>query len=226
MFSKKKLLLLALIPLLSACSSESNDTETSNDKDISVVESDIANEVDKPKVDYSDVVYEITKDGYPKTYNTWGKEWIDKINNMMPLAVEAVAANPKCDAPEMIGLSENRSTPKEEAVFFVDCANYERFFVSQNELKEGTELQAESEVLAGDPSKYIEPCKDLIKAQLTYPSSFKAVFGGTNAFKGTSGNVVVEMDFTAKNGLGNEIPQSAKCLFTTSGTSEITLQDR
>lgn len=220
MFSKKKLLLLALIPLLSACSSESNDTETS------VVESDITNEVDKPKVDYSDVVYEITKDGYPKTYNTWGKEWIDDINKMMPSAVEVVASNPKCDAPEMIGLSEDRSTPKKEAVFFVDCANYERFYVSQNDLKDGAELQAESEVLTGEPSQYIEPCKDMIKAKLTYPSSFKAVMGGTNAFKGTSGNIAVEIDFTAKNGLGNELPQSAKCLFTTSGTSEITLQDR
>lgn len=222
MFSRKNLLLLALIPLISACSSEPNTQNTDN----SVVESEAATEVDKPKADYSDVVYEITKDEYPKIYSTWGKEWIDKINNMMPLAVEAVAANTKCDSPEMIGLSENRSTPKKEAVFFVDCANYERFFVSQNELKEGTELHAESEVLAGDPSKYIEPCKDLIKAQLTYPSSFNGVFGGTNAFKGTSGNIVVEIDFTAKNGLGNEIPQSAKCLFTTSGTSEITLQDR
>lgn len=222
MFSKKNLLALALIPLISACSSEPSTENTDN----SVAESEVSTQVDKPKVDYSDVVYEITKDEYPKTYNAWGKEWIDNINNMMPLAVEVVAANPKCDAPDMIGLSEERSTLKKEAVFFVDCANYERFYVSQNELEEGTELQAESEILSGDPAKYIEPCKELIKSKLTYPSSFKAVFGGTNAFKGTSGNIAVEIDFTAKNGLGNEIPQSAKCLFTTSGTSEVTLQDR
>lgn len=178
------------------------------------------------EVDYSHVSYEITESGYPETYSKWGKEWIDEINRMMPLAVERVASNPKCNSPEIADLSGNRSTPKKEAVFYVDCSNGERFYISQNELNDTTQIQAESDVLSGEPSQYIQPCRDMIKAQLSYPSAFNEVFGSVNAFKGTSSNMVVEIDFTAKNAIGAELPQSARCVFGTNGENEAVITNR
>lgn len=178
------------------------------------------------EVDYSHVSYEITESGYPRTYSKWGKKWIDDINRMMPLAVKRVASNPKCDSPEVADLSDNRSTPKKEAVFYVDCSNGERFYMSQNELSNTTQIQAESDVLSGEPSQYIQPCRDMIKAQLSYPSTFDESFGSVNAFKGTSGNIVVGIDFTAKNAIGAELPQSARCVFGTNGENEAVITNR
>lgn len=175
--------------------------------------------------DYSNIVYKITKKGFPKTYDNWGKKWIDDINTMMPLAVQRVASNSLCDEPIDVDLSDNRSTIKKEAVFYVDCANGERFYISQNELSNTTKIQAESDVLSGVPSQYIEPCREMIKAQLNQPSSFNADIG-VNSFKGTSGNMVVEINFTAKDTLGIEQPHSARCVFGTNGENEAVIIDR
>ncbi len=146
--------------------------------------------------------------------------------DMMPLAVERVASNPKCDSPEIADLSDNRSTVKKEAVFYVDCSNGKRLYLSQNELSDTTQIQAESDVLSGEPSQYIQPFRDMVKAQLSYPSTFNESFGSVSAFKGTSGNISVEMDFTAKNALGAELPQSARCVFGTSGENETIITNR
>lgn len=232
MFIRKSLVVSAFIPLVIGCSSETN----TDNQEVSIAEPSLqieplatpepaAQPAPPVEVDYSHVVYEITEKGYSGTYAKWGKEWIDDINRMMPLAVQRVASNPKCDAPETADLSDNRSSPKQEAVFYVDCRNGERFYISQNELTDTTQIEAESEVLSGEPSEYIKPCQEMVKAQLNYPSSFDADIG-TSAFKGTSGNIVVEMSFTAKNALGAELPQSARCVFGTNGENEAVIENR
>lgn len=233
MFVKKILIVTVFLPFIVSCSSESQETTidaqkaetiSSSAPSIEVLETETS-QSQPVEIDYSHVAYEITEKGYPGTYAKWGKEWIDDINRMMPLAVQRVASNPKCDAPETADLSDNRSSPKQEAVFYVDCRNGERFYISQNELNDNTQIEAESEVLSGEPSEYIKPCQEMVKAQLTYPNSFDANIG-TNAFKGTSGNIVVEMSFTAKNSLGAELPQSARCVFGTNGKNEAIIENR
>lgn len=175
--------------------------------------------------DYSHIAIPYTEKSYPKLYAAWGKEWVDDINNMMPLVVQRVAANPKCDAPSIADLSDNRSTVRQEAAFFVDCENGERFYVNQNELTDTTQLEAESDMLSGKPSDYIESCRDMVKAQLNYPSSFDEELG-TNSFKGSSGNMVVEISFTAQNALGADLPQAARCVFGTNGKNEAVITNR
>ena len=208
-----------------------DNQEVANDISIKHTEVSQSKNIDEENLpkpvakDYSHVAYEITENGFPKTYARWGKKWIDDINSMMPLAVQRVAENPTCDAPEAADLSDNRSSPQVEAVFYVDCSNGERFYVSQNELSNTTQIQAESDVLSGEPSEYIKPCQQMVKAQLSYPSSFNANIG-TNAFKGTSGNIVVEMSFTAKNALGAELLHAARCVFGTNGENEAVITNR
>lgn len=240
MFIRKFLLVSAFAPLIIGCSSETNtdNQELSVEEPSAQIEPvaapatpvDAVEPVAQPdpivEVDYSDVAIPYTEKGYPKLYATWGKKWVEDINTMMPLVVKRVAANPKCDAPSIADLSDNRSIVKQEAVFFVDCVNGERFYISQNELTEDTNVEAESNMLSGKPSKYIQPCRDMIKAQLSYPSTFDESFGSVNAFKGKSGNMVVEIDFTAKNAIGAELPQSARCVFGTNGENEAVIENR
>ena len=224
---KRIFLTSVFLPFIVSCSSETN----TDDREVLVAEpSEQIEPVAPPailvEVDYSDVAIPYTEKGYPKLYATWGKKWVDDINTMMPLVVKRVAANPKCDAPSIADLSDNRSIVKQEAVFFVDCVNGERFYISQNELTEETSVEAESDVLSGTPSQYIQPCRDMIKAQLSYPSTFNENIGAVNSFKGTSGNMVVEIDFTAKNAIGAELPQSARCVFGTNGDNEAIIENR
>lgn len=86
------------------------------------------------KKDYSDIVMPYTKKNMPKLYARWGDVWIKKINHMLPLAAAKAAQNPKCDIPEIVDISDQRSIVKKEAVFFVDCKNKERIYVSQKDL--------------------------------------------------------------------------------------------
>lgn len=234
MFVKRLLVVSVFVPFIISCSSETSiddqvvsDAEPSVQVDSAPVTSVEAIEPAPPvEVDYSDVAIPYTEKGYPKLYATWGEKWVDDINTMMPLVVKRVAANPKCDAPSVADLSDNRSIVKQEAVFFVDCVNGERFYISQNELNEETSVEAESDVLSGTPSQYIQPCRDMIKAQLSYPSTFNENIGAVNSFKGTSSNMVVEIDFTAKNAIGAELPQSARCVFGTNGENEAVITNR
>lgn len=227
MFVKRLLVASVFVPFIISCSSDTN----TDDQEVSIVEpsaqiDQVAPPAPPVEIDYSDVAIPYTEKSYPKLYATWGKKWVDDINIMMPLVVKRVAANPKCDAPSIADLSDNRSIVKQEAVFFVDCVNGERFYISQNELTEDTNVEAESNMLVGKPSQYIQSCRDMIKEQLSYPSTFDESFGGVSAFKGTSGNMVVEIDFTAKNAIGAELPQSARCVFGTNGENEAVITNR
>lgn len=228
----KKLLKIALCIfviafMISMCTDDSDtesqvDNQAEQNETVTKTESQ-TDESRNKTVDYSHVVVPFTKDGFPKTYQSWGKKWIDEINAMMPQAVNHVAKNDKCDEPYDIGLSIERSTPKKEAVFFVDCKNKERFYISQTELKEGVEVSAESEKL-DEPSKYIQPCKKAIKAHLNHPNSFDEKLLSIRAYKGLSGNVVVEVPFTAKNGFGVEMEHTGRCVIDTRNNISVELQ--
>lgn len=205
--------------IVSMCTDD--ETQSSNaDSAEQVADNPEASSKNESVKDYSNIVAPITQKGYPKTYNAWGKKWIDDINAAMPIAVNQVAKSEKCDEPIDVSLSDNRSKPKKEAVFFVDCKNGERFFISQNELNGNTVVEAESEKLA-DAHQYIRPCVDAIKQQVNYPATFDEKTLSIRAYKGTSGNVVVEVPFTAKNGFGVEIESMGKCVIDTQNNSTV-----
>lgn len=71
----------------------------------------------RPPLDYSHIIMPITQKGFPKTYDRWGKEWIDKINLDLPKAVNFVAQKQNCDEPIDADLSDNKSIPKKKLFF-------------------------------------------------------------------------------------------------------------
>lgn len=175
--------------------------------------------------DLSKVIYPYTKEEYPKLYAQWGERWVSDINLMLPKAAEKIRKESKCDNVEIVEISTTKSTPKQEAVFFVDCSNGERFYISQNDFDMESEVLAESEKL-GQPSNYIHSCRKAITAQLQYPSSFDDEILSISARKTPTGNIEIVIPFTAKNGLGMDIPQSGRCLVTTENKIELNITDR
>ncbi|ALT07399.1 hypothetical protein [Moraxella bovoculi] len=214
----KLLFLVVIISVVVSMCMDDNEMTVNSDGNSSTHQDDDTQ--DDVVTDYSHIVVPITQKGFPKTYKTWGKKWIDDINATMPLAVNHIAKSEKCDEPIDVSISDNRSKPKKEVVFFVDCKNGERFFISQEELKSNTMVEAESEKLA-EAHKYIRPCVDAIKQQLNYPATFDEKTLSIRAYKGTSGNVVVEVPFTAKNGFGVEIENMGKCVIDTQNNSTV-----
>lgn len=182
----------------------------------------------EPKIEpvtptYEGVAYEITEEAYPKVYASWGKDWIDNINRMMPLAVTRAAANPKCDAPSTADLSDNRSLVKKDAVFYVDCINGERFYMSQAELIDPKPLVAENDILGENFGAYTLACKELTKTKLPSPTAFNPKNNSINTFKGSSGNMVVEIPFTSVGGTLDQEPMLSRCIFSTTGETEVSI---
>lgn len=180
---------------------------------------------EEPPAD-KNIAYEITEKDHAKTYARWGKEWVDSINTMMPLAVDKVASNEKCDSPSKVDLSDTRSTVKKEVVFYVDCENDERFYVNQAEILDPTPLVAESDALNEDEGAYTLACVELSKTKVEYPSSFKPIKPDVLAFKGSSGNMIVEVPFTTLNSYGADLPMLARCIFSTTGKTEVGITNR
>lgn len=152
-FLKWFLIILVVVAFISVCSEE-----IGGDKEADTTESK-----SEQAKDYSNLVTPITQNGYPKTYNAWGEQWIGDINKAMPVAINHIAKNDKCDEPVDVGLSQGRSKPQHEAVFYVDCKNGERFYINQTQLNNNAEVKAESEKKA-DAAETAKP-KDIMTIQ-------------------------------------------------------------
>jgi hypothetical protein len=208
-----KIILLVLAVGLIGCSSEPNGSKNNNEID---------QKLPKPISEYAYTNY--SKDQFPKTYAQWGEDWISKISNFEKQVAQKIANESNtCDSIEMVSLSDNKSTPKKEAVFFVDCANGERFYVSQNDLADTQEIKSQTEK-AISQSEALESCIQMVKANTKYPSSvnFKMLDSGGFTAK-TTGNVVIALGFEAKNSLGAEVSAKARCVFTPDGESEVSI---
>lgn len=102
-----------------------------------------AKPIEQPEIkDYSHVAVPYDKKHYPKLYTQWGDKGLKHVNDLMPKVINKVAKSPKCDEPEIIEVSD-KSTPKVEAIFFVDCKNHERFYVSEKQLNNNEPLVSE-----------------------------------------------------------------------------------
>lgn len=165
-----------------------------------------------------------TADQYPRTVKQWGAEGVKRIEAHERAAADLIATSPKCDEVAMIGLSEQRSSPPVNIVVFVDCTNGERFYVGPSDLKAAPVAQSQKAV---SQSAAFQSCRDAVRASAKFPSSVDfETFGQRSSTHPTTGNTVVELDFEAKNGLGNMIPQTARCIFPADGKPEITIANR
>lgn len=188
----------------------------------------------KIKVEASDIKSKIAKDAYvdinqksyPKTYKKWGKKGIDKINSLGPKAAELVAKSRSCDRVEMVELSDAKSIPHKKIVFFVDCKNKERFYVSDADIELGYKVVSVRESFDNiDKSSYYEACLKGIKSQANYPSTVDTSIFNRSIRPSSTGGVLVYMEFSAKNGFGLEQKLIAECSWN-NGKSDIKIYEK
>ena len=205
-------ILIVLGFVLSSSSSESESKVTATDSS----EPDVSS----PK-DYSDVVYEYTEKEYPKAYEEWGEDWINKINQSMLPAVQTIAKEKKCDEPEVMAISENESVIQEKAVLFVDCSNKNRFFIDINDAVTGENIYTQKDVdekIRDAQSVRLDKCLTVIRNSLKNPRSFDLESGSIkHGVDSDSGNDITGFKFYAQNGFGAEIIHQAICIFDKDG---------
>ncbi|WP_164087156.1 hypothetical protein [Stenotrophomonas maltophilia] len=187
-------LILALLSMPAACSKDSPKT------------------VETKPVDES-VFSDYTPDGYPSTYKKYGADGVAKIRRVERAAAERITKAGRCDEIQMISLADSRSSPA-QIVVFADCANGERFYVSERELGSSVTAAPVSE-LAISRKDGVSICLKKIPGLLKHPSSFDpAIFSGTSfsTFPG-NGNSAVDIDFGAMNDFGAIVKHRGRCVF-------------
>jgi hypothetical protein len=178
----------------------------------------------KPIADGASLEY--TKDQFPKLFEKWGSKWVKKISEVEKAAIHKIA-NTENSCDEIISgfISENKSIPKQKIVIFVDCANGERFYVEDSEVDTKEAIKSQTEKAISQDEAF-DRCKKLVKANATYPSSVDFKLLDTSGFQAkTTGNVVVNLGFKAKNGFGVELDAQARCVFTPDGQGEVTFTE-
>lgn len=170
-------------------------------------------------------VIPITQKSYPKLYAAWGAAGVKKINQLMPLAAQKAAASPECDRVDLVEISQNRSTPGKDIVFFVDCANRKRFYIGQSDLHSPAAAKSQTGKMGSlTDAQATFTCENTVKTQLHNPLTFSRKFGTTSVYRApTTGNVVVQFTFEAKNNLGGVLPSKARCVLTDRGLEEATI---
>lgn len=184
-----------------------------------------------PSVDVSkkvnpDGAFLIDGDGWEKSRREWGSTWIKRINKAMPKALAKAAQSPECDYAELAGLAD-RSEPKKKIVFYVDCRNEKRFYVSEEDIL-GTApvVSKQAQTARISDQTAIEGCEASAKSMLNFPLTFDRHYLDTSVYRADGGNIVVQFVFDAKNALGAELPQRARCVIDDEGLHPAELRNR
>lgn len=163
---------------------------------------------------------------WTKTIQEWGDDWIRRINIALPKVAERIARSPDCDYVEIIGVS-SRSTPRQNVIFYVDCRNLQRFYVSETELGSATAPVSKNAKTAGiSDAVAITACVNQVKDQLKLPLSFDRHVLSSKIYRSPYGHISIEFDFSAKNQLGGVIPQHARCVIDDTGISPAEISAR
>lgn len=165
------------------------------------------------------------KKSYPKLYASLGAKRMDALNKLIPEVGLRVAKSDTCDRVISISYSQHRSS-KSEAVFFADCANQERFYVSEDELSsQEPAVSVREAIFKHSDIAYRMNCEEEIKGRLQFPSTYDSELLGTKTrFTGTK--YLVRINFEAKNGFGNVLPYVGVCTYDDRGLADVQLKQR
>lgn len=156
--------------------------------------------------------------GYDKTINRYGIANIKKINALMPKAAELIAENPNCEKVLDVDVSDVKST-KNSIVIYVDCgnfenfSNFERFYVSENDINNKKQQTSIREQMKKNKGLYLTACEAELKSRLTHPSTFKTNVILNQAVDVGSFQTTVRIDFKAKNSFNLETSNMGLCRY-------------
>ncbi len=152
-----------------------------------------------------------TMKGYPKTVKKY-KTRLKEIEHFRRRTAEMVLDSGKCKFVEYVELSTKSSI--NDLIFFADCRNGHRVFLNEREIAKGKKVMTQADK-SWSKEMAREACIDTIKSSAKLPSELDIHhFTGTSVYKApTTHNVVVKINFDAKNLLGAELPYTATCYF-------------
>lgn len=176
------------------------------------------------KIDPAALYPYTAKGGFEKTIKKYGSR-LKEIASFRKQAAEKAIDSGKCDSVIASELSD-KSTLK-NLNFWVDCNNGERIYLDEHQLKNDAEVLTQQE-LAINKRDAMTACEKGIKSNVQFPSSVDIHhFSGTSYYEApTTHNVILEMDFDAKTGLGNELPYKAICTFPVGEEASIEIKPR
>lgn len=168
----------------------------------------------------------IEGEGWDKTRREWGRAGVAKVNRLMPAAAARVAASPECDSVISVGLSGERGRPPNDPVFFIDCNNKRRFYVSEADLaKEAPAVSRNAQVAGVSDSGAIATCERSVRQQLNLPSSYDRDLLNTRVLRSEYGTLSVQFTFQAKNRLGIEANLRATCFVDDRGVQPAEIEE-
>lgn len=164
-----------------------------------------------------------SRTGDPDIYKKWGAARIPHLNAFRKAAAETVAKNPTCGRVSYADLAdeEHGSVVPNHPVMIVDCMPIQRFFVAEQDLNRNVASENEKGRLFTRKSA-IDLCLKGTREKLSYPSTMSIDPLSISADQGIgTGNWGVTVNFEAKNGIGNRVPQVAHCVLTPGGNLEV-----
>lgn len=178
-------------------------------------------------IDYKKRIPEYTVEPYTKEQDPdvfiKYKKQISRINTLRKTGAKAAIDSGKCDTVNASEINFERSK-KDNIVIFIDCDNKNRIYISENDIKFKEPLNTEKEK-AWNEQDAMNACISNIKANSNNPETVDIhSWGGVEHFTAeTSGNVVVNMEFEAKNDFNMSITYIAHCVFPPNSLGEMTV---
>ena len=208
--------------------------QTQTQNDITTTQEQQEQKQEEKKIDLASkiadgAIVSYTQKAFPKTYKKWGKQNVETMNKLMPEFALLVASSDKCDIVTEVNLSDNRSTPKKEMVFWAGCKNGERFYMTDNDIKSKEKPISDSEYLAEGrfSGRFETVCAEIAKQSLTHPSTFDYSSFGVDYHMSQAGTVEVILPFEAKNSFNLTIGMEARCYFdSTRGVFDFSIKER
>lgn len=166
-----------------------------------------------------------TPDQYPKTVQKFGSR-LPEIERMRRRAAEMAVDSGKCDQAQIVELSDSKST-LDHLYFWVDCRNGERIYLDEFQIGAGSAVKTQKEK-AWTKEAAMRACSRAIKDRALLPSEVDIhVILGTEFYQApTTHNMVLRMNFDAKNAFGAELPYTATCHFPPGEVGTIEIQQR
>lgn len=167
-----------------------------------------------------------SKEDYPDTFSKYGSR-INEIEILRRKAAEVVVDSGKCDYVLMSELSMDNSSTVDNPQFWIDCRNKQRIYISELQIKNYSPILTQEEK-SWDKHSAISACQKAIKDRALIPSKvdIHTILGTTYYKAPATHNVVLRMDFNARNALGTEIPYTATCHFEPGEIGSIEIQPR
>ena len=153
--------------------------------------------------------------GFDKTIAKYGVEGIKKINSLTPKVAEKISYNTTCDKVVNVDVSDNRST-RNNLVFYGDCANMQRFYLTEAEVLSPSPIKSEKEKLQKSRYEHEILCENAIKSQLNHPSTYKKLFTKSGSETKDLINDIL-IGFKAKNSLNLELEYTCRCFVNSRG---------